>query len=148
MGGIVAAAGVTLSARAAPDDGGRVSAAEESMVSAARSAQDQFWVLWNAEKLDELVAEIYTDESVMLPPNHDPIRGRAAIRDYLGPARQELGEYSTDDGSCHPTASATLVSMACEYNFRSGTLRFTAHEAWQRQPDGSVRNMVDMFGFR
>jgi len=146
--GIVVAAGVPLAAWAAPDDVGRVSAAEESMVSAARAGEENFRVLWNAGKLDELVAQIYSDESVMLPPNHDPIRGRAAIREFLGPVRQELGEFSKDDMSCNPTASSTLVSMACEYNFRSGTLRFNAHEAWQRQADGSARNMVDMFGFR
>ena len=148
MVGIVVAAAIPLAAWAAPGDGDRVSAAEESMVSAARSGQENFRVLWNAGKLDELVGQIYSDESVMLPPNHDPIRGRAAIKEFLGPARQELGEFSRNDMSCNPTASSTLVSMACEYNFRSGTMRFNAHEAWQRQADGSVRNMVDMFGFR
>jgi hypothetical protein len=145
---VVVAAGVPLAAWAAPDDGGRVAAAEESMVAAARSGQEQFRVLWNAGKIDELVGAIYTEDSVVLPPNHAPIRGTAAIKEYLQPARQELGEFSRDDMTCHPTASSTLVSMACEYNFRSGMLRFNAHEAWRRQGDGSVRNMVDMFGFR
>jgi hypothetical protein len=124
---VVVAAGVPLAAWAAPDDGGRVAA---------------------AGKIDELVGAIYTEDSVVLPPNHAPIRGTAAIKEYLQPARQELGEFSRDDMTCHPTASSTLVSMACEYNFRSGMLRFNAHEAWRRQGDGSVRNMVDMFGFR
>ena len=118
------------------------------MVAATWQAEERFRELWNAEKLDQLVAEIYTDESVMAPPNHDPIHGRAAILDFLKPARAELGEYSKDDRSCHPTISDTMVSMFCDYKFRSGSLRLNAHEAWHRQSDGSIRNMVDMFGFR
>jgi hypothetical protein len=145
------ASGVPIAASAtsgAGDGGRRVSAAEESMVAATWQAEERFRELWNANNIDQLVAEIYTDESVVVPPNHDPIRGRAAILEFLKPARAELGEYSKDDMSCQPTSSDTLVSMFCDYKFRSGGFRFNAHEAWHRQPDGSVRNMVDMFGFR
>jgi SnoaL-like protein len=145
---VVAAAGVPLAAWAAgyPDDEGHVSAAEDSMVTAARKGEERFRELWNADKLDQLVAEIYTDESVVVPPNHEPVRGRAAIREFLQPLRYQLGEFSKDDYSCHPTSGDTVVSMFCLYKFRS--LPFNAHEAWQRQPDGLVRNMVDMFGSR
>jgi SnoaL-like protein len=146
----VVAAGVPLAAWAAgdPGDEGRISAAEESMVAAARRGEERFRELWNADKLDQLVAEIYTDESVVVPPNHEPVRGRAAIREFLQPVRYQLGEFSKEDYSCHPTSSEKVVSMFCLYKFRSGTLQYNAHEAWQRQPDGSVRNMVDMFGSR
>jgi ketosteroid isomerase-like protein len=148
---LLAAAGVPIAASAASGAGGgegRVSAAEESTVAATWQAEEHFRELWNANNMDQLVAEIYTDESVMAPPNHDPIRGRAAILEFLKPARAELGEFSKEDVSCQPTSSDTLVSMFCDYKFRSGSLRLNAHEAWHRQPDGSVRNMVDMFGFR
>ena len=146
---VVVATGVPLAAWAAGSPGGEErKAAEEATVMATRQAEEHFRELWNANKLDQLVAEIYTDESVVVPPNHEPVRGRAAIREFLGPVRYELGEYSRDDYSCHPTSSETLVSMFCLLKFRSGTLQFNAHEAWQRQADGSMRNMVDMFGSR
>ena len=146
---VVVAAGVPLAAWAAgyPADEGRT-AAEDATVAATWRGDERFRELWNAERLDQLVAEIFTDESVLVPPNHEPVRGRAAIREFLQTARYELGEFSKDDYSCHPTSSETLVSMFCLYKFRSGTLQFNAHEAWQRQPDGSMRNMVDMFGSR
>jgi ketosteroid isomerase-like protein len=142
------AAGVPLAASAGTEPESDRSTAEQEMVAAARAGSERFRELWNANKLDQLVAEIYTEASVLVPPNHDAIRGRAPIREYLEQARAQLGEYSKADASCHPTSSETLVTLRCEYNFRSGTLRFNATEAWQRHPDGSVRNMVDMFGFR
>src|SRR5438067_1735679 len=108
---VLVALGVPIAASAAGGTGGgqvSLSAAEDSMVAATWQAEERFRELWNAEKLDQLVAEIYTDESVMAPPNHDPIHGRAAILDFLKPARAELGEYSKDDRSCHPTSSDTM----------------------------------------
>jgi hypothetical protein len=44
--------------------------------------------------------------------------------------------------------SGNLLSLAGEYTWRSGKLRFNSHELYQRQADGSVRATVDMFGFR
>jgi ketosteroid isomerase-like protein len=142
---VVVAAAVPLAAGA---DEGQAPAGEAPMVAATHQASDRFRELWNASQMDQLVAEVYTDHSVLIAPNHEPIRGRAAIAEYLKGARAQLGEYSADDVSYHITSSDTLVSLLGDYSFRSGTLRFNAHELYERQPDGSVRNVVDMFGFR
>ena len=118
------------------------------MVAATKAATDRFRELWNQNKLADLIAEIYTDQSVLIPPNHDVIRGRSAIQEYLQEARDLAGEYSKGDVKYQITASETMVSLFGEYAFRNGTMRFNAHEVYQRQPDGSVRNVVDMFGYR
>ena len=118
------------------------------MVAATRAATDRFRELWNHNQLADLVAEVYTDQSVLIPPNHEVIRGRAAIQAYLQEARDLAGEYSESDVRYQITASETMVSLVGDYAFRNGTMRFNAHEVYQRQPDGSVRNVVDMFGYR
>jgi len=149
--GLLTAGIVPLAAAAEPgqaDQPVRAAGAGDSMVAATQQATDRFRELWNANKLDQLVAEIYTDHSVLVPPNHDAIRGQAAIRDYLQDARNTVGEYSKSDVTYHVTSSESLVSLFGEYQFRSGQLRFNASEVYQRQPDGSVRNVLDMFGFR
>ena len=51
-------------------------------------------------------------------------------------------------GHCDAIISGNLLSLAGEYTWRSGKLRFNSHELYQRQADGSVRATVDMFGFR
>jgi ketosteroid isomerase-like protein len=128
---------------------GWAAAADDPTVTATKQALDRFIKLWNEEKLEELVAVHYTDDSLMLPPNHEPIRGRAGILEYLKGARDALGEFDPGDYTVKMTASGNgLVSFVGQFNFYSGKLRFTTHELYQRQPDGSVRNMVDMFGFR
>jgi len=40
------------------------------------------------------------------------------------------------------------VSWAGQFSFHDGKLRFTAHELFVRQPDGSMRCAVKMVGFR
>jgi len=149
--GLLLAGIVPLAAAAEPgraDQPVRAEGADDSMVAATQQVTDRFRELWNANKLEQLVAEIYTDHSVLVPPNHDAIRGQAAIRDYLQNARNMVGEYSKSDVTYQVTSSDSLVSLFGEYQFRGGQLRFNAHEVYQRQPDGSVRNVVDMFGFR
>jgi ketosteroid isomerase-like protein len=121
---------------------------DDSMATAALQAAGRFRELWNANKLEQLVGELYADQSVLIPPNHDAIHGRAAIQEYLQSARDMAGEYSKDDVTYQVTSGDTLASLFGEYKFRSGSMRFNAHELYQRQPDGSVRNVVDMFGFR
>ena len=96
---------------------------------------------------DELGA-IYEEDAVLLPPNSKPIRGRAAIVEYLKGLRDATGE-----GTCGEPARVTasgdlvaLVSGACSGH--SGALRVNVHELYARQPDGSLRYRFDMFGLQ
>jgi len=82
----------------------------------------------------------------MLPPNHEPIRGRAAILAYLKSIRDVAGDAQTGDHLMRGTPSGNTVSWVGLYIF--GKLRITSHELYVRQPDGSMRNAVDMFGYR
>ena len=41
-----------------------------------------------------------------------------------------------------------MTSVVGNYAAYNGGMRFTSHEAFQRQADGTLRVIVDMFGFR
>jgi ketosteroid isomerase-like protein len=147
---VLATGGVPLAAASSDGDSERAAlrptAAEDPMVTDTRAMVDRFIELWNAKKLDELVAGHYVDDAVMLPPNHEPIRGRAAILAYLKSLRDFVGDAQEGDHLLQATPSDKTVSWVGLYVF--GNLRITAHELYVRQPDGSMRNTVDMFGYR
>ena len=106
------------------------------------------WVeLFNARKFDEL-ANIYEEDAVALPPNHEPVRGRAAIKEYFVGIRDSVGEVKCAEPS-RLTYSGDLVAIvAGECSAHGGVLRFNAHELYARQADGSLRYRFDMFGMR
>jgi ketosteroid isomerase-like protein len=132
-----------------PAGGVRAAAADEPAVSEVGRLIDRFLELWKANRLDELVAGFYADDAVMVPPNHEPIHGREAILAYLKGLRGPLGEFDEGDHRIRVTAGADrVVSWVGRYSFRGGTLRLTTHELYVRQPDGSMRCAVDMFGYR
>jgi len=147
---VLLTAGVPLAASSAGDatpDGG-AAAAEDPMIRDTRKLIDRQVRLWNENKLDELVAGHYTEDAVMLPPNHEPIRGRDAILAYIKRIRDVAGEFDKGEYLIRATVSAHSVSWVGQYSLRGGTLRITSHELFMRQPDGSMRNAVDMFGYR
>jgi len=53
-----------------------------SAASAIRRMGDEWARHWNAGDLDG-VAAVYADDAVYLPPHHEAVHGRAAIREYL-----------------------------------------------------------------
>ena len=108
----------------------------------------RFVQLWNASTLDEMVQFWYADDAVVIPPNHEPFTGHAAILAYYKGLRDTLGELEGGTETFRASSSGSLVSLVGKYSFRSGKLRFTSHELLQREPDGSLKGVVDMFGFR
>jgi ketosteroid isomerase-like protein len=106
------------------------------------------WVqLFNGRRWDELAA-IYEEDAVAIPPNHQPVRGRAAIIEYFKSIREAVGEVTRGEPA-RITASGDLVALiADDGSARSGTMRFNAHELYARQPDGSLRYRFDMFGMQ
>jgi len=132
------------------DSGSRrvaATAADDSLATKVKEALGRFIQLWNDNKVDELVATYYTDDSILVPPNHEPIRGRAGILEYLKNAHDAVGPFDTLEAPYSMEASGDMVSNVGKISFRSHQIRFTTHERWERQPDGSVRVIVDMFGF-
>jgi ketosteroid isomerase-like protein len=106
------------------------------------------WVeLFNARKWDEL-GGIYEEDAVLLPPNHEPVRGRAAITEFLRSMRDQVGEVACGEPD-RITASGDLVAaVSSTCSAYSGTLRANTHELYARQSDGSLRYRFDMFGFQ
>jgi ketosteroid isomerase-like protein len=128
--------------------GVRAAAFEDPIVTDTRKLIDRFVQLWNANKLDELVAGHYVEDAVMLPPNHEPIRGRTAILTYIKRYRDLAGEFDKDHSLIRATPSGNQVSWVGQSSLRGGRIRITSHELFVRQPDGSMRSAVDMFGYR
>ena len=123
-------------------------AAEDPMVTETRKLIDRFVRLWNEKEINELVAGHYIEDAVMLPPNHEPIRGRPAILAYIKSWRDVAGEFDKDHSLIRATPSGDTVSWVGQSSLRDGKLRITSHELFVRQPDGSMRSAVDMFGYR
>jgi ketosteroid isomerase-like protein len=119
----------------------------DAMATATKESVARLVKLWNENKLEEMVADHYTDDAILVAPNHEPIHGKAAILEYLKGARASAGEF--DSGyDVTLRSSGDLLSLFGQYSFRSGKLRINTHELFERQPDGSVRSSIDMFGFR
>ena len=127
----------------------RAPSAEDPLVTDTRKLIDEFVELWDESKLEELVARYFTEDALMLPPNHEPIRGHQAILAYFKGLRDAVGEFDSGDSLIRATPSGDhSVSWAGQFSFHDGKLRVTTHELFLRQPDGSVRCAVKMVGFR
>jgi ketosteroid isomerase-like protein len=130
--------------RAADGDGPGEPAA---LVRDANRMDQMFVQLFNDRRFDDLGRQYYAENAIAVPPNHEPVQGRAAIVEYLRSARDGFGDIAVMD-PWRASASGELVSVVGQYTGQSGHLRATSHELFERQPDGSLKCTVDMFGFR
>ena len=128
--------------------GGEARSDAAAMVAEAVRMDQMFIDLYNARKFDELGARYYAEDAIALPPNHEPIQGPAAIAAYFRDNRDSLGEAVFDTTPLRSSVSGDLVSIVVQYSAHQGQLRVVAHETFERQPDGSLRNIHDAFGFR
>src|SRR2546423_2577567 len=150
---VLTTVGVPLAAASGAGGAGRAgvraAAAEDPMVTETRKAIDTAVQRWNENKLQEMAAGFYVENALVIPPNHEPIRGQGAITAFYQNVRDVVGEFDQGDHLIQATSNGTgTVSWVGQYTFRVGQLRFTTHELFVRQPDGSMRNAVEMFGFR
>jgi ketosteroid isomerase-like protein len=144
--GVAAVAAVfTAQPGRANDDDMRAGRAQ--LVRDANGLDRMFVQLFNERRFEELGEAYYADNAIAVPPNHDPVQGRAAIVAYLRSARDAFGDIAVMD-PWRASASGDLVSIVGNYAGQSGRLRATSHELFERQPDGSLKCTVDMFGFR
>ena len=142
----VLALATPLAARAAEHDEPRPPA-EQNMVDATQRTFGRFVELWNGDKIDQLVSEVYGEHPILIPPNHEAIYGRAETAEYLKGARAASGEIDEESVVFAINSSEKTVSLAGRYDFRAG-LRVNSHQLYQRQTDGTARLVVDMFGSR
>jgi ketosteroid isomerase-like protein len=123
-------------------------ATDEAQPVAEAMRLDQNWVQrYNDRKWDDLGA-LYAEDAIAVPPNHEPVQGRAAIVEYYKGLRDSLGEMEGGTETFRGAASGKLVSLVAKYSAYSGRVRFVGHELFERQPDGSLKCTVDMVGFR
>lgn len=136
---------VTGAISAQADDEVRTDAA--AMVAETVRMQQRLIDLYNDRKFEEM-GFFWAEDAIALPPNHEPIRGRAAIVEYFRGARDVLGEGEVSDAPLASSVSGNLVSVMPAYTGHNGQLRVVAHETFERQPDGSLLCIQDQFGFR
>jgi len=117
---------------------------EAQMITQAKTVEQSIVRAYNEKKWDDFQA-LYTEDAIAVPPNHEPIRGPAAITEYYRGVRDITGEAVCGE-PLKATASGKLASLVGNCTAYSGRLRLTTDELYERQADGSVRYKVDMFG--
>jgi ketosteroid isomerase-like protein len=125
-----------------------VKAEAEGRTLSAVQMDDEFVRLWNANKLDEMVEFYYVDDAFVIPPNHDPVRGKKNIYEYFKGIRPMIGELQTGLKHHQVVVTDDMTSVVGNYATSNGGMRFNAHEAFVRQADGSLKVVADMFGMR
>lgn len=116
---------------------------DAQMVAAAKRTQRGVAAAYNDRKWDEL-RPLYTKDAIMLPPNHEPIRGPDAIIEFLRSARDVFGEIDLSGSeSARVKVSGNLANFVYEFTAQSGRVRLMTNELYERQPDGSVLVSVD-----
>ena len=121
---------------------------DAQMVADATRTEQAIVTAYNDKKWDELRA-LYLDDALMLPPNHEPIRGRDAIAEYLRSLRDVAGPI--DAGGVEHVrvrGSGTLANIVGKFSIHSGRGRMMTDEVFERQADGSVLCGIDHFSFR
>lgn len=119
---------------------------DKEMIAKVIDVRHKFIEAFNAKKWDELGA-LYLDDAVAIPPNHEPIEGRAAIAEYFKSIRDAVGEGHCDEPFKF-TVSGKFVAAVGHCAAYSGRLGFNTHELFEQQDDGSLLFKFDMFGLR
>ncbi len=120
---------------------------DAQMVADAKLAESAIVAGYNDKKWDELRA-LYSEDALLLPPNHEPVQGRDAIIEYFQSIRDITGEI--DDGLeyLRLKGSGSFAVLAGKITFQSGQVRMTYNDLYERQPDGSVLLAVNEIAFR
>ena len=127
------------------DDEVRTDAA--AMVAEAFRMEQLFVELYNNRQFEELGARYYAEDAIVIPPNTEPVRGRAAIVEYFKGVRDGFGDIEVQE-PLRSSANGALVALVGQYTGHHGQLRAVTHELYERQSDGSLLTVHDQFGFR
>src|SRR5919197_3122344 len=127
--GVVASVGAALIAIGALTVAPRTAKAQaEGQTMSAVQMDDEFVRLWNANKLDEMVEFYYVDDAFIIPPNHDPVRGKKDILEYFKGIRPSVGELQTGLKHHQVVITEEMNSVVGNYAAYNGGEGFNAHE--------------------
>jgi ketosteroid isomerase-like protein len=117
---------------------------DAQMIADARQSQRAVYAAYNDKKWDELRL-LFAEDAIMLPPNHEPIRGRDAIIEFVRSGRDVVGEidWSGEESAQRVEVSGKLVNFVYQFTAQSGRVRLMSNVIYERQPDGSVLVSVD-----
>lgn len=97
--------------------------------------------------------DFWAEDAVMMPPGLPPLRGKAAIREYVEAAAKLPGfQISWEPETAHVSRSGDMAYMiernVTSFNDSLGN-RITTHgkvvTVWRKDAGGSWRNVVDMW---
>lgn len=117
------------------------------------ASADSSWMAAVAAHDLDASANTMTEDGMMLPPDHAPVVGRAAIRKYMGEAFAIPGfKIEWRPVEIHVAASGDVAweRASSSYTFpdSTGAAQTTAAkgiEIWRRDPDGTWRCIVDIW---
>lgn len=112
----------------------------------AVALREYFDVRWAEGRIDEIGEVFYARDAMLLPPDAEPVRGRAAIVDYLKGLRAQAGKGVF--GVMRTTTEGGLAYIAGTAAFPAMGLDCVTLETYERQSDGSWKCVVDMFHSR
>jgi ketosteroid isomerase-like protein len=121
------------------DDGAQI-------VADAKRVEMAIVAAYNDKRWDEL-PPLFAEDALLLPPNHDPVRGRDAIVEYYKSGRDVLGKINEGWEFLRVKGSGNFASLAGLVTLGSGGIRLWYTDLYERQPDGSVQMVVNAFAF-
>lgn len=138
---LVAALGLTAIAGPAGAAGRAAEPANDAL-----AFQKSFVALWNEERFDE-IHDFFAADAIAAPPNHDLLRGNAAITAFYRTSRPLLGELLGGQEPHAVVRSGNVTTVMGNYVFATG-VRLTSIEVYERAADGRYKCTLDQFGFR
>ena len=127
--------------------------AQQAAPDAARALlkADADWAALASTKDLERIVAVWTDDAVIYSPREAPVRGKAAIRAYVGESLKQPGFSITW------TPVSAVVAASGDLGYTEGTNQFTVPDGkggtitingryvtiWRKQADGTWRCVVD-----
>jgi ketosteroid isomerase-like protein len=105
-----------------------------------------FITAYNAARFDDLPA-LFTDDAVYVPPNHEPIKGAAAVVEFYRQLRPVLGAVAPSEEVHKVVRAEGTYAQTISYAFTSG-VRANDTEVMVRGADGAWRYALCEAGLR
>jgi ketosteroid isomerase-like protein len=117
-------------------------------VQAIKDMRARWHDLFNAKKIKELTDQLYAEDAAAVPPDHDVIFGRSAIKDYFQKVA-DVGDVAFRIGIIEVHADDYTGFVIGNYVFydRTGAEEVTYEgrtlETFRKEPDGTWKFTVD-----
>jgi len=119
----------------------------------AIEAADAAWLEAAGRKDLEEAVSYWTDDAIVLPPDMPPLKGKAAIREYVAAGFQLPGfsiSWQSQEITVAPDGRTAYQLATNEFTApdATGTLRTAKGKAvviWRKEPDGAWRAVVDIW---